>query len=70
VPHTFTAYEKLINSKHVQVAMMGEHGLAWPSEILGNFGVALRTPRSHNAGVEGSSPSLCTTNYSGFRIKL
>jgi len=34
LPHTFTAYEKLINSKHVQVAMMGEHGLAWPWESL------------------------------------
>ena len=30
LPHTFTAWEKLTNSKHVQVAMMGEHGLAWP----------------------------------------
>jgi uncharacterized protein len=34
LPHTFTAYEGLINSKHVQVAMMGEHGLAWPWESL------------------------------------
>ena len=34
LPHTFRAYEKLINSKHVQVAMMGEHGLAWPWESL------------------------------------
>ena len=34
LPHTFTAYEKLTNSKHVQVAMMGEHGLAWPWESL------------------------------------
>jgi hypothetical protein len=25
--HTFTAYERLTNSKRVQVAMMGEHGL-------------------------------------------
>jgi putative CocE/NonD family hydrolase len=34
LPHTFTAYERLTNSKHVQVAMMGEHGLAWPWESL------------------------------------
>jgi predicted acyl esterase len=34
LPHTFKAYEKLVNSKHVQVAMMGEHGLAWPWESL------------------------------------
>ena len=34
LPHTFTAYERLANSKHVQVAMMGEHGLAWPWESL------------------------------------
>jgi predicted acyl esterase len=34
LPHTFTAYERLTNSKHVQVAMMGEHGLSWPWESL------------------------------------
>ena len=34
LPHTFTAYERLTNSKHLQVAMMGEHGLAWPWESL------------------------------------
>jgi predicted acyl esterase len=34
LPHTFTAYDRLTNSKHVQVAMMGEHGLAWPWESL------------------------------------
>lgn len=34
LPHTFTAFQKLTNSKHVQVAMMGEHGLAWPWESL------------------------------------
>ncbi len=34
LPHTFTAYGRLNNSKHVQVAMMGEHGLAWPWESL------------------------------------
>ena len=34
LPHTFTAYERLTSSKHVQVAMMGEHGLAWPWESL------------------------------------
>jgi uncharacterized protein len=34
LPHTFTAYERLTNSKHVQVAMMGPHGLAWPWESL------------------------------------
>jgi uncharacterized protein len=34
LPHTFTAYERLTNSKHLRVAMMGEHGLAWPWESL------------------------------------
>ena len=34
LPHTFTAYERLTNSQHVQVAMMGPHGLAWPWESL------------------------------------
>jgi predicted acyl esterase len=34
LPHTFTAYERLTNSKHLQVAMMGEHGLSWPWESL------------------------------------
>ena len=34
LPHTFTAYERLTNSAHIQVAMMGEHGLAWPWESL------------------------------------
>jgi predicted acyl esterase len=34
LPHTFKAIEKLSRSPHVQVAMMGEHGLAWPWESL------------------------------------
>lgn len=34
LPHTFTALHKLTSSPHVQVAMMGEHGLAWPWESL------------------------------------
>jgi len=34
LPHTFTAYERITNSKHLRVAMMGEHGLAWPWESL------------------------------------
>jgi predicted acyl esterase len=34
LPHTFTAYERLTNSRRVQVAMMGEHGLSWPWESL------------------------------------
>jgi uncharacterized protein len=34
LPHTFTAYEKLVNSPHVRIAMLGEHGLAWPWESL------------------------------------
>jgi|HubBroStandDraft_6_1064221.scaffolds.fasta_scaffold15707_3 predicted acyl esterase len=34
LPHTFKAYERLTNSKHLQVAMLGEHGLAWPWESL------------------------------------
>jgi putative CocE/NonD family hydrolase len=40
LPHTFTAYDRLTNSKHVQVAMMGEHGLAWPWESLHIEGLA------------------------------
>jgi uncharacterized protein len=34
LPHTFTGYQRLTNSKHLQVAMMGAHGLAWPWESL------------------------------------
>jgi uncharacterized protein len=34
LPHTFKAYERLTGSKYVRVAMMGEHGLAWPWESL------------------------------------
>jgi uncharacterized protein len=34
LPHTFWAYERITNSKHLRVAMMGEHGLAWPWESL------------------------------------
>jgi putative CocE/NonD family hydrolase len=34
LPHTFTAYERLKNSKHLRVAMMGRYGLAWPWESL------------------------------------
>jgi hypothetical protein len=34
LPHTFTAYQRITNSKHLRVAMMGEHGLAWPWESL------------------------------------
>ena len=34
LPSTFPAFRKLTNSKHVQVAMLAEHGLAWPWESL------------------------------------
>lgn len=34
LPHTFKAWEKLTHSPHVRVAMLGEHGLAWPWESL------------------------------------
>jgi len=34
LPHTFKAFEGLTNSPHVQVAMLGSHGLAWPWESL------------------------------------
>jgi predicted acyl esterase len=34
LPHTFTAFQKLTNSPHVQVALLGAHGLAWPWESL------------------------------------
>jgi predicted acyl esterase len=34
LPHTFKAHAALTNSPHVQVAMLGEYGLAWPWESL------------------------------------
>jgi predicted acyl esterase len=34
LPSTFPAFQRLTNSKHVRVAMLGEHGLAWPWESL------------------------------------
>jgi len=34
LPHTFPAFELLKNSKHVQVALMGDYGLTWPWESL------------------------------------
>jgi uncharacterized protein len=34
LPHTFTAYERLKNSRHLRVALMGERGLSWPWESL------------------------------------
>jgi putative CocE/NonD family hydrolase len=34
LPSTFPALQRLVNSKHVRVVMMGEHGLAWPWESL------------------------------------
>jgi uncharacterized protein len=34
LPSTFPAFLGLTNSPHVQVAMLGEHGLAWPWESL------------------------------------
>jgi len=34
LPHTFTAYERLKNSRHLRVAMLGDHGLSWPWESL------------------------------------
>src|SRR5215472_6198832 len=34
LPHTSTAYEPLKKSRHLRVAMMGEHGLSWPWESL------------------------------------
>ena len=34
LPSTFTAFAGLKNSKHVQVAMLGEYGLTWPWESL------------------------------------
>ena len=33
-PHTFWALDRLTNSPHVQVALMGHYGLAWPWESL------------------------------------
>jgi uncharacterized protein len=40
LPHTFPAYERLKNSKYLQVGMMGEHGLSWPWESLHIEGLA------------------------------
>jgi uncharacterized protein len=34
LPHTFWGLERITHSKHLRVAMMGEHGLAWPWESL------------------------------------
>jgi predicted acyl esterase len=34
LPHTFRAINLLKNSTHVQVALLGDHGLAWPWESL------------------------------------
>lgn len=34
LPSTFTACSALTNSPHVQVALLGKHGLAWPWECL------------------------------------
>jgi predicted acyl esterase len=34
LPHTFKTYAALTGSPHVQVGMLGEHGLAWPWESL------------------------------------
>jgi uncharacterized protein len=34
LPSTFLAFQGLTNSRHVQVIMLGEHGLAWPWESL------------------------------------
>lgn len=34
LPIAFTAFEGLICSKHVRVAMLGEYGLTWPWESL------------------------------------
>ncbi|RKP53790.1 CocE/NonD family hydrolase [Pararobbsia silviterrae] len=34
LPSTFRAWHALVNSPHVRVAMLGEHGLAWPWESL------------------------------------
>ena len=34
LPSTFTAFQRLTNSKYVRVAMLGEHGLSWPWESL------------------------------------
>ena len=34
LPSTFPAFNGLTNSPHVQVAMMGAHGLSWPWESL------------------------------------
>lgn len=34
LPHTFWALDRLKNSRHVQVGMLGEYGLSWPWESL------------------------------------
>ncbi|WP_213958842.1 CocE/NonD family hydrolase [Variovorax sp. dw_954] len=34
LPATFPTLQGLVNSKHVQTVMLGEHGLAWPWESL------------------------------------
>ena len=34
LPHTFPAFNKLKNSEHVRVAVLGKYGLTWPWESL------------------------------------
>jgi predicted acyl esterase len=34
LPHTMRTFERLTNSKHVRVALLDAHGLAWPWESL------------------------------------
>jgi predicted acyl esterase len=34
LPHTFSAFQRLTNSKHVRAVMLGEFGLIWPWESL------------------------------------
>jgi len=44
LPHTFAAYERLTNSRHLQIAMLGEHGLALPWGKPSHRGACLVRP--------------------------
>ncbi len=70
LPHTFTALERLTNSKHIQVAMMGEHGLAWPWESLHIEALAWfdHWLKGHDTGIlEGSRFRYVIAEADGWR---
>jgi predicted acyl esterase len=70
LPHTFTAYQRLSNCKHLRVAMMGEHGLAWPWESLHIEALAWfdQWLKGHDTGIlEGSHFRYVIPGAEGWR---